>query len=660
MNLYSIYKKNRPPEHNISLFLLVLSILAAHTIYQLGLPGGFIFDDTINLQALESYGEIQSFTQLQLYLSNAFSGPTGRPISMLSFLIDSSHWPNNPSAFKYTNIILHLVNGLLVFILFRLLFASSPRLKAIQYGSWIALLAAVWWMLHPLHVSTVLYIVQRMAVLATLFTLLGLIGYTYGRSQLSSNASFGYLVMGFSLTFFTIFATLSKENGVLLPMLTLIIEGTLFFNFSKPSIQRKFTMTFLWLPSIAIISYLIWIGITSPESTKLLKGFSSTERLLIESRIILEYLWLIVIPNSQMNGLFQNHSIDSNIWVNPIIILSSLTVTTLATAAFLLRKTVPLFSVAILFFFSAHLIESTVVPLDLYYEHRNYLASMFIFLPAAHFLLAALPYSPKGVITLACVITLFLSVLLLDRASLWSDNSQLHLAWAEKNPTSHRAQLAAAEVLLNNKSRQKAQSLLESSLSRVENHIPIRLHLMRIYLQDGKNIVGTMLKISTPLKSVPYSNETIIAMRMLSEQISINSDRTNATAMIELWDNLAKNEAFTIYTKHLASIKNSKGALYLAENNLHSALKYFREALVSYPSLSLGLRQAAALATQNRHCAALQHLSFIKSIALKDSKYSSNRVYFKKELKALVKAITKSAREKKRKCDYSLKLIESP
>ena len=104
---------------------------------------------------------------------STFPDPPDVPVSMLSFLLDAQDWPANPAPFKYTNILIHLLCGLafcwLSFLLSQLLQLSRAA------SAQIALFVMGIWLVHPLNVSTTLYVVQRMTQLMTLFAGLSLI-----------------------------------------------------------------------------------------------------------------------------------------------------------------------------------------------------------------------------------------------------------------------------------------------------------------------------------------------------------------------------------------------------------------------------------------------------------------------------------------------------
>src|SRR5690554_4093345 len=159
--------------------ILYLIICISSIVYWPGLQGNFLFDDFANLKDLGAYGTIDSWEKARNFITNGFSGPTGRPISLASFLLNDNTWPSIAYSFKYTNIMIHLLNGILLCWAILLLLRNYNYKE--QQAIWIALIASGIWLLHPYFVSTTLYVVQRMAQLATLFTLIGIIGYLKAR-----------------------------------------------------------------------------------------------------------------------------------------------------------------------------------------------------------------------------------------------------------------------------------------------------------------------------------------------------------------------------------------------------------------------------------------------------------------------------------------------
>ena len=253
----------------VSYFLPTLLLLTAF-LYWPALHGPFVFDDfaPTNLPALGDYSGVRDSSTLKLYLAQAHAGPTGRPIAMLSFLLNANDWPADPFSFKLTNLLLHLVNGaLLSLVLQRLLRLREEERTA----TLIALVATTWWLIHPMFVSTVLYVVQRMAMLPVTFTLLGFLTYLHGRGLLPSLRGYIWMTAGAGIA--TGLATLSKENGALLPLLLLITELIWCRPNTESQPDRRWLALVLGLPAAAVVGYLL-LRIPGAESAYAIRPFT--------------------------------------------------------------------------------------------------------------------------------------------------------------------------------------------------------------------------------------------------------------------------------------------------------------------------------------------------------------------------------------------------
>ncbi|MBK8894756.1 MAG: hypothetical protein IPN64_12110 [Propionivibrio sp.] len=196
--------------------LLLCIIALAVACYLPGLTGHFIFDDGVNIR-LNPLLRIDSldFSTLWQAASSGGTRPLSRPISMASFALDFYFFGMSPYYFKATNLAIHLANGLLVFVLVKLLLGLHLRIRGAadnNTASWIGIAVAAIWLLHPFNLTGVLYVVQRMTSLAALFTLAGLALYMYGRKKLLDGNKSGFFAMGAALFVFTPLAALCKER----------------------------------------------------------------------------------------------------------------------------------------------------------------------------------------------------------------------------------------------------------------------------------------------------------------------------------------------------------------------------------------------------------------------------------------------------------------
>ena len=204
---------------------LILLCVACALAYLRGLGGDFLFDDFPNivtnpaLQSIQDGGRPDWFKVMFL----TGSGVLRRPISMLSFGLNVYGFGMSPFAFKLVNLAIHLFNGILLYAVFRRIAGRMQTAGSAIRPDVLAVVAAGVWLLHPLQVSSVLYIVQRMNLLATLFTLMGLLCYAEGRLRMLRGEP-GLLAAVAGTCLFGLLAVFSKENGALVPLLCAVIE----------------------------------------------------------------------------------------------------------------------------------------------------------------------------------------------------------------------------------------------------------------------------------------------------------------------------------------------------------------------------------------------------------------------------------------------------
>ncbi len=464
----------------------VVLILATIFAYLPGLNGPFVLDDVLNIAALGNNGGVTSWETFREFVFGGHAGPTGRPLSLLTFLIDASTWPAEPYPFKRTNLIIHLVNGALLGVL------TSQILKMLQYDSkrirWVVIVCVAGWLLHPFLVSTTLYVVQRMAQLSTLFVFAGLAAYLHGRSLVAVDTRKAYVCMTASIGLFTILAILSKENGVLLPLLAGILEVTVVAG----QVRRWGRLNGYWsaalfgLPAALIVIYLGG-RVVSGDFFELApsRDFSIYERLLTQARVLVDYLWHWFVPDMVTSGVYQDHFAISSGWLSPVTtLLSTVFHACVITAAIIYRRNWPLFALAALFFYVSHLLESTVLNLEIYFEHRNYLASAFLFLPVVVILQNNLHRRYFSLVMAGLL--LVLAGFTRHSATVWSDYSQMVEVSAKKAPTSVRAQARYATILFHAQRYEESLSVLDQAIADIPgNHADLLVNRLVILCKLG-------------------------------------------------------------------------------------------------------------------------------------------------------------------------------
>lgn len=361
----------------------------AFLIYLPGLQGPFVFDDYVNI--VQNASLALPDLSWHALMDAAFSlsaGPLMRPVSMLSFALNRYFFGIEPYSFKLVNLLIHLVNGALMFALLRQILTAYRRLhapKLTQSLDWLALVTGTLWLVHPLNLTAVLYVVQRETALSALFVLAGVNLYTWVRlRQLNGQGAHWSLFPGTVL--FGALAVLSKESGALMPCYMLAVEVAVFrfrcVNRRAIWILVGFYLLFLILPLIAAAIWIFGLGHTGVLSYAT-RDFTLPERLLTESRVVWLYIFWTLLPRISSLSLYHDDIPLSHDFLHPWTTLpAGLGLLALIALAITVRRRYPLVTFGIAWFFVGQLMESTIFPLQIAFEHRNYLADVGLLLAA--------------------------------------------------------------------------------------------------------------------------------------------------------------------------------------------------------------------------------------------------------------------------------------
>jgi hypothetical protein len=580
--------------------------------YSPGLSGGFLFDDFVNLTALGEYGGVRDSTTLGLYLTSGLGDPFGRPLSMLSFLLDASNWPAPSRPLLYTNILLHLINGLLL----GLALHRIGRARKLEHThAWqAAIVGAGIWMLHPLFLSTTLYIVQREAMLPATFTLLALLAWLAGRNRLQAGktrTAWVYLCIG--ALGCTAVAALCKANGLLIPLLLMLTEATVLAD-ESPHDSKQFTLARRLLLGVPVAVFVVLMISSLPrftESATENRPWSLAQRILTEPRVLLDYVGLLGLPQPISRGVFHDDFAASSDWLHPWSTLPAiLTVVAAIAAAWHVRKRWPVGSFAVLFFFAGHSMESSVVPLELYFEHRNYLPAMVAFWPLALWL--SQPQARLGALRLAASILIIVGLAADTHlgAQIWGRPEQLALAWAARNPDSARAQAYAAQYEVSAGANAAAIQRLNRALTTHPEETQLVFNLVDAQCAAGGVPAATL----TALQQAIQSDAKAAALDFSWLRGAVERARAHACAGLDL-DSVAaallsvrSNPKFANAPGRAQDFDHIEGLIALARNEPEAALVAFDHAVADLPQPAVALEQAALLGNAGRSDLGLKHL----------------------------------------------------
>ncbi len=474
----------------LSLYLVLLLTVFA---YWPGLDGGLLLDDYENLRILEQFDKGQISWQQATFTGS--SGPLGRPVSMLTFVGNMAMSGPDVWAFKYTNLMIHLLSGVLTFWLSMRLFAVLRPRDPSRTNAALSLAVAACWLLAPLSVSTTLYVVQRMTQLSALFAFCGLLAYAIGRGKLNTKPVAGWALIVSAIALWLPASVLSKESGALLPLLLLSIE-VFVFRFDTSATNRKALYLFFFvcvgLPALAaLIAFLLSPGIVFAGYEG--RAFTFAERTMTEPRVLLFYLKNLIVPNGTGMGLFHDdYTVSTSLLSPPTTLLGLVFWTAVLILSIAARKRVwwpVLFG--IVFFLAGHAIESTVFPLELVFEHRNYLPSFGVFFSVVYgcSLLSDRLASPKPVVALLVALPALYGFATYQRADTWSSWDKIVFSAEESHPNSPRVhvELASLYSLAGDVNAAIKELELVESL-RPDTKSAVSLHKFIIYCKAGTSI----------------------------------------------------------------------------------------------------------------------------------------------------------------------------
>ena len=620
--------------------LLFVVVCLTCVAYYRGLSGGFIFDDFPNIVTnREVHITKLDVSSVRAAMFSMGSGIQTRALSMLTFALNYYFFGPKPFSFKVVNLLIHLFNGVGLFILANLILGAYRRIHRPKLTPttvyFISLATAAAWLLHPLNLTAVLYIVQRMTSLAAFFMICGLCFYVWGRMRTWQSKRGLHLIL-IGLLIFGPLAMLGKENGALLPLYMFVIEISIFrFRNRSGQMDRKILGFFIAGLLLPAIGCLIWL-IKDPQrflGGYALRPFNMEERLLTEARVLLFYLRLVLVPSLRQFALYHDDIAVSLGWLNPLSTLPSVVVVIalFLSGIFLARKS-PIVGLGILWFFTGHVLESTFLPLEIAFEHRNYLADFGILL--AFFYLLLNPTYQARTLTLrrigAVLFVSFYFGITFVRAEQWDNNVDQSVYEVIHHPDSVRANYSAGRIYANlvltghPQFTQQANAYLEKS--RKLDKFGIMSDTALIFFSSKRCVpIGPSLitEIRYKLSHFPISPSTIQSLREF-EQYSLpkfskcqNADsRIHRQQVASVFEAAMKNPWVRKARPQYADLVTLYGSFLINQyDNVKEGKHYFEDAVRAAPSSAqYRVNLIGLLLAMRRYNEARRQLQSLKAI----------------------------------------------
>jgi len=264
----------------------------------------------------------------------------------------------------------------------------------------------------------------------------------------------------------------SKETAATLPVFIFLYEWFFFQDLNRSWLKKRLPYLGLALAGFAVIA-LIYLG-SEPVGAILAtyrgRDFTLPQRLLTELRVVVFYMGQLLFPHPASLSLEHDIALSSSLLSPLATFFSAALLLALAGIAIRTAKRQRLVSFALIWYLGNLLIESSVIGLEIVFEHRNYLPSMF---PVFLMVLFGdrLIKSSKGKAVVAALIVMVFSFWTHERSTVWADEEILMRDSLAKAPTKFRVYYNLGTLL--------------SKKGRSEEAIAVYNRGLEIYPKDG-------------------------------------------------------------------------------------------------------------------------------------------------------------------------------
>jgi len=368
---------------------------------------------------------------------------------------------------------------------------------------------------------------------------------------------------------------------------------------------------------LILVSWLLWQIPQATQTAASYRPYTLEQSILTQPRILLEYLGLLFFPRPYTNGLFNDaFPFSQDFWHPWTTVPSILIIIALIVTAWKFRQRFPIPAFSVLFFFAGHMLESTLLPLELYFEHRNYVPALLLFWPLATALADTrlLGHGLKLGITLAIVALLALFTWM--RAGLWGNGEQQALLWAIFNPDSARAQTYAAQYDISKRKYTAAIQRLEAVNQNRPDSVQAVLNLI-----SAKCALDTLSDVDLQKAELALSTSkrgrTILLTWVQSVLKAYSGNKhcngLNHTTLTRLLNAAADNPQFQS-PGGKQDITYLRGLVALHFGRQNEALAYFKEAMKIQPKPEVILELSAEFARRNHLQETLSLLRYGRTI----------------------------------------------
>jgi Flp pilus assembly protein TadD len=587
--------------------VLLIFVIAAFAVFFSSINSSFHLDDFMNIT--DNHDIKINKLSLSALKKAAFTSTAGlRPVSYFTFALNHYFSGMDTTSYHAVNIIIHIISAFLIYLIILALFgydtADDGEKSKIRVS---AFFTAFFWLLTPLNSHVVIYIVQRMSLLMTMFFLLAFYAYLLSKKR---NTALYLALTGI----FFVLSLLSKQNGITFPLVIILYELAFVKKGDLKNVTKKEKAFFMAVFLVLLATLFLYKGkiINSIVQGYVGRDFNMYERILTQPRVLLFYLSLLILPLpgrlSVTHDIVKSTSILTPITTLPSIIC----ILFLFVFSIIRMKKSPYLSFAILWFFITISVESSILPLEMAYEHRMYLPCIFLIGVFTDFVVNKFYSKNKvPVIAVLLVIALLYGVLTDIRGKAWKDEFTIWSDAVGKYPDDGRAHYNLGAAYFNTRRYKEAESHYMAAVEKWTDSYKVKINLAQAYDNLGDTQVQ-LKKINDAEQnfikaiehksdwSLPYNHLGKLyknkrdykkALEQFNNVIKINPNNSSGYINVGKIYYILKeyDKSIRYYNKAIAlnpkssPAYNGIGVVYRAKEDYRKALHYFEKALYYNP-----------------------------------------------------------------------------
>ncbi len=397
--------------------------------YGPGLNSQFQLDDG-RIIAGNVYIRMLDWSPHTLWRAAFQDGGNNRPLTNITLALNYYFGGYKPRGYHLVNLGILFFTAMGIWLVLIKLFArlGYERSRA-ELAAW---LAALLWSVHPVNIQAITYVAQRYASMAGAFSIWSIYFFHLGQEAGKRNWRF-FIISGL----FCFFAIMSKETALTLPALLLCYKLYFFDGFARGWLGRNWK----WILALAVFyalagAILLRPGMAARIETDVGKmPYSVWLRSLSEPRVFVWYISLLLFPFPQSLSLIHDFAASTSIfspWTTAICLVLVLGATFLAIYR---ARSWKIYSFAMLWYWGQLMVEALPLPIDLAHEHRLYLASLAIIVPAVAWPILKLK-KPGLALGWILLIAVFFAQFSWQRNHTWQTEEKLLKDTATKAPGS--------------------------------------------------------------------------------------------------------------------------------------------------------------------------------------------------------------------------------